>query len=454
MKKQRTGITVMALACASAMALAGCGSSGTSSSGAADTQAAAAQTAAAGESTAAAAEAAADSAAAESAGTDSQAAGEKKKMTLLLRGGTYSDVIKADLPTFEEENNVDIEVLDMSFDDLHTDIALDAPNATGTYDLIMVDGSWKAEFTQNGVLANLSELGYSFDDDIIPNTTTICMDGDDIYLAPYFGNVTVMLYNKKNLADIGVAPEDINNLDTLLSAAQAAQQNGVNGFAYRGDTGDNIVSDFLPILLAEGGWVVDENNQPTVDTDVYKKAMNYYLDLVATGSAMSKDDVTAAIDNGNATLAIGWPGWYVPTADSAADYEMSPVSEKEGGEAYSTSEYGTWTIGIPANAPDKELSLKLLEYIMDPDVQLGSVKNGGVPCRYSVLQNEDVLKDYPQFKTVCEALENGVYRPAITQWSEFTNILGTEMGNIIAGTKDMDTGLADAQKQLEDLMAE
>ena len=52
--------------------------------------------------------------------------------------------------------------------------ALDAVNEVGTYDLCMVDGSWMAEFTENGVLANLSEMGYSFDDDIIPATTTIC----------------------------------------------------------------------------------------------------------------------------------------------------------------------------------------------------------------------------------------------------------------------------------------
>ena len=30
-----------------------------------------------------------------------------------------------------------------------------------------------AEFTENGVLANLTELGYSLDDDVIPATTAI-----------------------------------------------------------------------------------------------------------------------------------------------------------------------------------------------------------------------------------------------------------------------------------------
>ena len=99
-------------------------------------------------------------------GSSSSGSAEPTKMTLILRGGTYGDVIKACLPAFEAEHNVKCEVLDLSFDDLHSKIALNAPNPQGEYDLCMVDGSWMAEFTANNVLANLSEMGYSFDDDI------------------------------------------------------------------------------------------------------------------------------------------------------------------------------------------------------------------------------------------------------------------------------------------------
>lgn len=391
------------------------------------------------------------------AATDVYAGSKEKeepvKMTLILRGGSYADVLKAALPKFEEENNCKIETLDMSFDDLHTGITLDSTNKEGTYDLCMVDGSWMAEFTENNVLANLSEMGYTFDEDIIPNTTTICKKDDDIYLAPYFGNVTVLLYNKANVEEAGYKPEDIKTLENLLEVAKAEKEAGKNGFAYRGDTPDNIVSDFLPILLANGGWVVDENNQPTINTPEFTQAMEYYTELIGTGTAMSKDDVSASIDNGSSALAIGWPGWYVPSADSAANYMVSPTMAKEGAEAYNTSEYGTWCLGIPANSPNPELAMKLLQYIMSPEVQLESVKNGGVPCRYSVLQNEDVLKDYPHLSIVCDALDQGVYRPAIAEWTEFTNILGAEMGNIMAGTKTVEQGLEDAQLQLENLMA-
>ena len=386
----------------------------------------------------------------------SSGSGEPTKMTLILRGGAYGESLEAMLPAFEEEHNVDIEVMLMSFDDLHTGIALDAVNEVGTYDLCMVDGSWMAEFTENGVLANLSELGYSFDEDIIPATTEICMVDDDIYLAPYYGNVTVLMYNKQLLADAGYAPEDIDSFADIQDIAQktrAADPNK-NGFLIRGGSADNILSDFLPHLVAHGGWVVDENNNPTVNTPEFKAAMEDYLALYNVGGTLDKDDIVASVTSGETALAQIWPGWYTPTAEGPADYTTIPTKLTDDSQPLdAVALQGVWCIGIPDNAPNKELALELLEYVMSPQVQLESIEHDGVPCRYSCLTDPTVLETYPHLETVCGALETGVYRPVIEEWTEFTNILGTEMDNVIQGTKTLDEALSYAQEQLEQLMA-
>ena len=381
---------------------------------------------------------------------------EPTKLSLILRGGTYADVIKECLPAFEAEHNVVCEVQELSEGDLYSGIALDAINDKGSYDLCMVDGSWMAEFTENGVLANLSEMGYSFDDDIIPATTTICKVGEDIYLAPYYGNVTVMMYNKQLLADAGYAPEDIDSFADLMDIAQKtkAADSNKNGFLIRGGSADNILSDFLPHLVVHGGWVVDENNNPTVDTPEFKAAMQEYLDLYALGSTLDKDDIVASVTSGETALAQIWPGWYTPTADGPANYTTIPTKlTDDSAPVDAVALQGVWCIGIPDNAPHKDLALELLEYVMSPEVQLASIENDGVPCRYSCLTDPTVLETYPHLETVCGALKTGVYRPAIAEWTEFTNILGTEMDNIIQGTKTMDEALSYAQEQLEQLMA-
>lgn len=385
-------------------------------------------------------------------GSEGSTSGEPTKMTLILRGGAYGESLEASLAPFEAEHNVDIEVMLMSFDDLHTGIALDAVNEVGTYDLCMVDGSWMAEFTENGVLANLTELGYSLDEDVIPATTTICYVGDDLYLAPYYGNVTVLLYNKANVEAAGYTGDTILSLEDMLAICEKAKADGKLGFIYRGDSQNNLVVDFLPILLSYGGWVIDSNNQPTVNTPEFKDAMNFYLKLIATGSAQVKDDLIASCDTGAGTMGVGWPGWYTPTADTAADYCAITGAVAKGGETHNANVYGVWTIGIPSNSQNKELATELLSYLMDKDVQKSTVPSGGVPCRYSSLQDAEILKTYPQYEVVCKALEGGMYRPVIAEWTQFYTILGAEMDNIVNGVKTVDQGLADAQTQLEALM--
>ncbi|MCR5451368.1 MAG: extracellular solute-binding protein [Lachnospiraceae bacterium] len=373
-------------------------------------------------------------------------------ITLALREGIYCDVIKECLPKFMVDNNVYCEVVELSEDGLHSEVYEDAPNASGKYDLCMVDGSWMAEYTARNVLSELSELGYTLDDDIIPATTTVCYQKDKLYLTPYGGNVTVLLYNKLMMKGAGYEPGDIDSLEDVMNICKEAKKNRNYGFMYRGDTENNLVVDFLPFLLSFGGWVVDDSYRPTVDTPEFKRAMEFYLELIETGKAEERDELVVAIANQAAAMAIGWPGWYTPDKRSSADYCALSGKVDKNSKSYNANVYGIWTLGIPANSTHKEAAIKLLKYLMDKDVQKSTIESGGVPCRYSCLKDEEVLKKFPQYEAVCKALESGVYRPIMEEWTDFYTILGKEMKLIIDGEKSIDEGLSDAQNKLEEML--
>ena len=378
---------------------------------------------------------------------------DEATLTLALREGTYADVIEQCLSKFEEENGVTCVVEKLSEEDLHGGVVDDAPNKEGKYDLCMVDGSWMAEYTAGNVLTSLTKLGYELDDDIIPATTKIAYYNDEVYLAPYYGNVTVLLYNKELAEGAGYANGDISTLEDVMAVAKYAKKAGVKGFIYRGDTPNNLVVDFLPILLSYGGWVVDENNNPTVNTVAFKDAMNFYLELIATGDALEKENMISAISNNAGALGIAWPGWYTPDENSTADYCALSGRVSGSSMAYNANVYGVWTIGIPENSTNKEMAVKLLSYLMDPDVQKGTVEDGGVPCRYSSLADPQIVAKFPQYNAVRAALESGTYRPIMMEWTDFYTILGQEMDQIVKGQIPVDEGLDSAQEQLEKLMA-
>ena len=373
----------------------------------------------------------------------------RETLTLALRSGTYSSVIKQCVIDFEKKYNIKCDILELSEDALHQNVANDTE---GKYDLCMVDGSWMAEYTAKGLLANLSQFGYELDEDIIPATKTICYKDGDVYLAPYYGNVTVLLYNKLMVKEAGFKPEEINSVEELLKICRFQKKRHNLGFMFRGDTENNIVVDFLPILLSRGTYVVDENNKPTIDTEEFSQAIYIYKSLIKTGRAAKKDDLIAAIANKSAAFGIGWPGWYTPTKNSSMDYIALTGRYRNDYPAHNANIYGIWTIGIPQSSRKKEFSIQLLNYLMDKNVQKNTVAYGGVPCRYSSLRDQEILAKFPQYKAVCSALEGGVYRPVMQEWSQFYTILGKEMRLIINENKPVPDALQDAQRELEEML--
>ena len=373
-------------------------------------------------------------------------------INLALRSGVYTDVVKNCLPDFEQKYNIKCNILELSEEDLHKNIVNDSNNVEGNYDLCMVDSSWMAEFTESGILTELSALGYLLDSDIIPATTTICYSKGGLYLAPFYGNVSVLLYNKLMIQEAGYKAEDIQSLEDILNICRFQKKRHNLGFLYRGDTENNLVVDFLPILCSKGAWVVDENNNPTVNNQAFLEAMYFYLDLIKTGKDAKKDDLITAVSNKSATMGIGWPGWYLQGKNSSMEYMALTGKFRDDRPAYNSNIYGIWTLGIPQNSKNKKYAIELLKFLMDKEVQKASINYGGVPCRYSCLQDKEILEKYPHYKVVCQALENGIYRPVMKEWPQFYTILGNQMRAIINGEKLVREGLDDAQTELEILM--
>ena len=376
----------------------------------------------------------------------------KETLSLALREGTHADVIIKLLPEFEEKYDISCSVRQFSEKKLRAEIISDVLTNSGLYDLCMIDGSWSTEFIANNMITNLSDYGYELDDDIISATKSICYDNSNLYLAPYYGNVTVLLYNKLIVREAGFHDENIESLEDMLKICKEANKRHNLGFMYRCDTENNIVVDFLPILLSYNGWVLDKNNNPTVNTPEWHKAMEMYLKLTETGRAAQKEDLVAAITNKTAAMGIAWPGWYTPARNSSIDYIALKGKVNNSSPQYNATIYGIWTLGIPSCSHNKKYAIELLKFIMDKENQKKSVLMGGVPCRYSSLTDPEVLKIFPQYDAVRNALETGVYRPQIKEWPEFYSILGKEMRLIISKKKSIEKGLSDAQTELEKLM--
>lgn len=378
---------------------------------------------------------------------------EPAKLTIIARGGSHVEVINTVKGAFEAENNVTIEILGLEADELKQKISLDAANPTGAYDLAMADDPWMPEFAEAGIFKNLTEMGYGEDKDFVKQSLDIGRDPygtGNIYALPFSGNVQFFFYNKDVLESLNAAvPTD---WQSVLEIARSAGAAGKTGYVIRGQQGNPIVSDYLPLLWAFGGQVFDESWNSLVDSKAGLDALNFYSELLKNGANYEKNDIVSAVSDGSAAMSLGWPSWYISAQGASAAYAVIPGKASPDASEFSSGMIGNWMMGVTANSKNAELALKFLTYVTGAEAQKAGAQVGGVPTRISVLSDSELVKQYPYFTQLLEGTEKSVVRPRTPKWSEVEAVYGTELSNAVSGIKSPEQALKDAKAAIDAIM--
>jgi multiple sugar transport system substrate-binding protein len=385
--------------------------------------------------------------------SESGGGGQKQKLVIAARGGLHVDAINSAKARFETENNCTVEVLGLEADDLKQKISLDSINSAGAYDLAMADDPWMPEFAAAGIYQNLTKMGLADDGDFIPASLAIGKDPyktGDTYALPFAGNVQLLFYNKALFDTNGISiPTDWAG---VLAAAQKLKGAGKLGYIIRGQQGNPIVSDYLPLLWAFGGNVFDGAGRVTVDSQAGKDALQLYIDLLKSGANYERNDLVAAVADGNAGMALGWPSWFISGTNASAAWALIPGKAAAGSPAYPTGMIGHWMMGVTANSTHKELALKFLTFITSSETQKIMADHGGVPTRRSVYSDASLVQKYAYYPTLLQATIDSVVRPRLVEWSEIEAVYGIELSTAVSGAKSVNQALADAKTAIEAIL--
>ncbi|WP_026521807.1 extracellular solute-binding protein [Butyrivibrio sp. VCB2001] len=376
-----------------------------------------------------------------------------KTLTIAARDGSHADVINAVKGKFEQENNCTVEVIPLSADDIRKNVIEDISNPEGKYDIIMIDDPLMPEYIEKNVLQNLTQLGYADDEDFVDKSRLLGKDPYPLgatYALPFSGNVQLIFYNPDLITDSG----SLNTWSDILTACEEVQASGKKGYAIRGQAGNPIVSDFLPILWAFGGDLFDENNKVILDSRKSREALEFYCKLYSTGDNYDKDGLIKAINDGEAAMALGWPSWFITGSGATASIAQIPGKYYSISETFATGEIGNWLLGITTNSKDPQLALKLSIYLTSADVQREALEYGGVPTRKSVFKDDSIIAKYPYFQQLYSGTNNSRVRPRTTKWSQIETVFGEELVKCIEGSQSVDDTIKNSQKAISDLMNE
>ncbi len=373
-------------------------------------------------------------------------------ITIAARDGSFSDVINAVKADFEVSHNCTVNVLSLSADEIRTKAIEDSEKDVGSYDIIMIDDPLMPEYIEKNLLCNLTRLGYTDDEDFVEKSRLLGKDPYPLgatYALPFSGNVQLIFYNK-SVIDPDV---DLSNWQSIYEACMEANSNGKKGYAIRGQAGNPIVSDFLPILWAYGGDIFDDN-KVVLDSQESRDALDFYCKLYATGGNYEKNDLVAAISSGEAGIALGWPSWFISGTGSSAEIAQIPGKKDTSSDILPTGEIGNWLIGITSNSANKELALDAIQYLTSKEVQIKALDYGGVPTRTSIFRDTGILNKYPFFDVIYSGTNNSRVRPRTAKWSRIEDVFGEQLVKCINGEQSVDETIRISQERIEALSHE
>ncbi len=352
----------------------------------------------------------------------------------------------------------------------------------GSFDIMFI-GAYEAPiWGANGWLEPLNDFGDDADYDL-NDIFQLVRNGlsdtkGNLYAVPLYSETSFVFYRKDLFEKAGIAPptEQVTYDPDFkdMVAKLHDPDNGVYGTCQRGKAGWGENMAFIgPLVNAFGGRWFDMEWQPQIDSQEWRNAINYYVDL------MNNYGPPGATSNGHnenrALFADGKCATWVD-ATSAANYIKNPDKSNvaEATDFFQapkqvtsngTGWFWSWALAIPASSQKKDTAKDFLKWATSKEYfqKVGETEGWvAVPSgtRQSIHEDPRLLAAAPFAETIKNAIFSvdpanptkdpvpytGVQFVAIPEFQGIGNYVGQQISAALAGQQSVDQALANSQR--------
>ncbi|MEP4547427.1 MAG: sugar ABC transporter substrate-binding protein [Saccharospirillum sp.] len=354
---------------------------------------------------------------------------------------------------------------------LTTDIAANS----GQFDVMTIGMYETPIWGANGWLEPMDNLPASYDEaDLFPSVKAGLSSDGQLYALPFYGESSMTYYRTDLFEDAGLSMPASPTWDQVREFAVALHDpsNEQYGICLRGKAGwgENMALVSTMVNAFGGSWFdMDWNAQ--LETDEWKSAVNFYVDLLGNYGP------PGASSNGfNENLALfntGKCGMWIDATVAGSfvtDESQSNVADSVGFAAAPSqvTEKGSgwlwaWALAIPVSSDEKDAAQKFVTWATSKEYSALVADRHGIAAippgtRVSTYENQEYLdaaefasmtltqmrKANPDDSTLEPSPYTGVQFVAIPGFSGFGTTVGQQISGALAGSSTVDRALANA----------
>ena len=364
----------------------------------------------------------------------SAASAETLKLVEVITSPERTEVLKGMVDGFKAANpGVDVEIVSVpwgqAFETVATMIAGgDVP------DVIEMPDTWQALYADQ--LMPLDERVAAWEHGATLTQKTVDMGklaNGKITMIPYGFYLRAMFYNKKLLAEAGVAVPP-KTMDEFMAASEAVSKlDGKYGYCLRGGPGGTNGWIMMAAVMNGTNEFFTEDGKSRINEPGSIAGLQFLMDLYQKGYAPKDsvnwgfNEIVAGFYSGTCAFLDQDPDALIAIAERmpAEDFAVIPMPVGPAGKAFPTIGFAGWSVFNSTANPDD--AWNLVAYLSSPESNATWAKRVGViPIHQGADQDPFFKTD--QFKGWFEELNSPNYIPTIMptyleQWGYFTSTI-------------------------------
>ena len=339
---------------------------------------------------------------------------------------SFAALIESGIEKFEAETGETVNAIKLPGQGYDQRIALDLSAGTAA-DVNLIDSFMVSELASAGYLEPLGAMAAEWDQYqyYLPGLLEVASYQGEVYALPTDTDVRMLWYDKSNFEKAGIAmPWEPKSWADILDAAHKLKDAGVQypfqlpagtkqaeaatmQGVYMALLGADVPEDDRNRLLNRetNQWIGDSPalrrtfdfyHQVYVERELNPADLNYATDISAAVRQALADDNLGILASGSWEDACLWDCNNPPSReerDAQVGWTPWPGSG-EPGTKETTNISGGWTLGINANAADKDMAFKLVTAIFDEEnFKAWTLANHRMAVRTDISESPEYTED-------------------------------------------------------------
>lgn len=217
---------------------------------------------------------------------------------------------------------------------------------------------------------------------------------------------------------------------------------------------------FIPFLTCFGGWVMDEEGNPTLDTPETVRAIKFVLDLRDKHQVIPAESdyemAEALFQEGRAASIINGPWAFAGYGGAGIDYGIAPLPKNPETGHHCAPMVATSGYAINSNVPAEKLPhlTVLIRYLTSPEVQMRMVREiESIPVHVDLRDAPEVTEN-PRLQSMIRQVELGRPMPVAPQMRQIWDGMRGPYQLVMNGAVTPEEGARRMQEQVEKRIAD